>query len=97
MTDESSEPKRVSQQVNKPLAPEDDIGPFYKILAGILTVAAVILLIVHETSKRDNTWTDVAMFSIIVIFVLALIRPKGFDMLVKTIADKLPFLKYSKE
>lgn len=89
--------KRTSQQFNKPLAPQDDIGPFYKILAVLLTVAAVILLILHEISGRVNTWIDVALLGVIASFVLALIRPNWFDGFVKTIADKLPFLKFTKD
>lgn len=95
MTDEPI--KRVSQQLNKPLPPEDDIGPFYKMLAVFLTVAAVILLVINAMSHHTNSWIDVALLGVVAVFVLALIRPKKFDGLVKTIADSLPFLKYRKE
>lgn len=90
-------PKRVSQQLNQPLAPEDDIGPFYKLLAGILTVAACALLVLHGLHDKGLSWIDVGMIAVVGLFVLALIRPTKFDSVMKSIADKLPFLQYKKD
>lgn len=77
--------------------PEDDIGPLYKFLAVLFSLAAVGLLIIHANAGKDSTWVDVGMMGVVGSMVLALIRPKWFDNFIKSIADKIPFLSFTKK
>jgi hypothetical protein len=79
-----------------PVPPEDDIGPFYKVLALFLTLVAGGLLMLNAWRDRASTWTDVGMVGVIGCFVFALVRPKWFDSFAKTIADKIPFVAFKK-
>ncbi len=78
--------------------PEKDIGPFYKLLGAMLAIGALALFLVKANQGKDSSWIDLTMAGIILTFVLALWRPDKFDLLVKTIANKLPswITKYEK-
>jgi len=89
MTDPKTDPPKV--------APEDDIGPFYRYLGGLLAVAGVCLFLVHAYNRQTISWIDFATLCVIALLVLAMIRPRFFDSTVKTIADKLPMFSYKKE
>lgn len=80
-----------------PVPPEKDIGPFYKLIGALLALGALGLFLIHAHIGKDNTWVDLTMAAIILLFVLSLWRPDKFDELIKSIADKLPFLSYKKE
>lgn len=80
-----------------PVPPEDDIGPAYKALAAVLAIAGAGLLLLHAKTGHTSTWIDFGQFAVLALLVLALVRPKAFDGLVKTLADKLPFFKFTKD
>lgn len=76
--------------------PQDDIGPFYKALGGIALLGALVMGVFQVRAGRPIAWPDVVLYGIVAIVVLALIRPRKFDSVIKTMADKLPFTKYQK-
>lgn len=80
-----------------PLPPDKDIGPFYKFIGAVLALGALALFLIHAHQGRDNGWVDLAMAVVLMLFVLALWRPREFDTAMRTLADKLPFFKYKKE
>lgn len=73
-----------------------DIGSFYKFLGALMLVAVLGLLgygisVAHEFGKVDGL-----LIGGMIVGAMALLRPDWLDSLVKTIADKLPFLSYKK-
>lgn len=73
-----------------------DIGVFYKALGAVLLIAVIGLLgygisVQHEFGKVDGL-----LIGGMIVGAMALIRPDWLDSLVKTAADKLPFLSYKK-
>jgi hypothetical protein len=80
-----------------PVPPSQDIGPAYKILAGcflLLGLGGVIWL--HAKAGAPVGVYDFGIIAVLALFCLALWRPDGFDGLIKTIADKVPFLSFTK-
>ena len=75
----------------------NDISPAYIVLAVLLGAGGLGLFLLHAWRGKDNSWVDVVMFGIVALLVLALIRPKFFDSTIKTIADKLPVFKFTKD
>lgn len=82
---------------NPNVPPQDDIGPFYRVLGAILAIGALLLLLIRVYNNQLFTWIDFGMLCIVSMMVLALIRPRFFDSTVKTIADKLPMFSFKKE
>jgi hypothetical protein len=80
-----------------PVPPDEDIGPFYRALGAVLAVGALVMLLIRVNNNYSLTWVDFGMFCVVSLMVLALIRPKFFDAIVKTLADKLPFFSYKKD
>jgi hypothetical protein len=78
-----------------PVAPEDDIGPYYKFIGFIALIAAIGLAFIHSMHGSMG-WIDAIIVFILVMVCLALIRPTKFDNVIKTIADWLPFTRYTK-
>ena len=75
---------------------DESIGAFYKLLGAFLAIAAVLLVgygikVDHEFGKIDGL-----LLGGMLVGVLALVRPGWLDSLIKTLADKLPFLSYQK-
>ena len=77
--------------------PDKDIGPFYKFLAILFGLGGFSVLLLHSGQEGGFSWIDFSIFLVIVMFVILLIRPDKFDNLIKSIADKIPFLKYKKD
>ncbi len=75
---------------------ESDIGPAYVLLAIILCVIIGAVLVISRVSGHSDTRMEVIEVVAILLLVLALVRPKPFDDVVKHVADWLPFLKFSK-
>lgn len=91
--------KNVSAGYDKPLAPQDDIGPFYKWYAAFFGGGLIILLVVHAVKGTTNTYMVLGELAGIGMLVLGLVRPDKFDNVVKNIADWLPskIMKYTKD
>lgn len=74
----------------------DDIGTFYKILGALLVLCVVALVaygikVDHQFGKIDGV-----LIGGMLVGAMALLRPQWLDSLIKTLADKLPFLSYRK-
>jgi hypothetical protein len=78
------------------VSPEDDIGPFYKTLGAISLIGAVVLILFETHTRQGVSTLGVIRFAILLLVCLALIRPRKFDEVVKTIADKLPIFSFRK-
>lgn len=78
-----------------PVPPSQDIGPAYKILAGVFLLGGLGLVGLHAKAGAFGVY-DFGIIVVLALFCLALWRPDGFDSLVKTIADKVPFLSFTK-
>src|SRR5262249_28584505 len=74
----------------------DDIGPIYIIFAVMMGVGGLAILLIHAWHNVGATWIDVALFGIVAILVIAIIRPKYFKSTMETIADKLPVFKFTR-
>lgn len=76
--------------------PKRDIGPIYQIIAGFCLITTVLIGVLHAHHDRPISNYDIYWLAIIALLCLALWRPDNFDSLLKTLADKLPFLSYTK-
>lgn len=74
-----------------PLAPEENIGPYYKAI-GVACIGALVWLLRVKTG--ETTWQDVAVYGILGLLALSSLRPRSFDGLVRRVATALPFTKY---
>lgn len=75
---------------------DSDIGTFYKILGALLVLGVLALVgyginVNHQFGKIDG-----ALIGGMLIGAMALLRPQWLDSLIKTLADKIPFLSYRK-
>lgn len=82
--------------IKKKLPPSSDIGPAYQFIAAVLLAVGLGLIVLHAIQKRDLTWIDFGVFVVIALLFLALVRPAGFDNVIKSVADKIPFINYKK-
>lgn len=78
-----------------PPSPKDDIGPAWKLIGTSLMVAGVGFIGL-DVKAHGMSWIDLGFFAVVAMFFLSLHRPKKFDLVVKTIADKLPGFKFDK-
>lgn len=69
----------------------------YQVLAVALLSFGMFLLYVHAHAEGGFSWIDFGIFATIALLFLALIRPSKFDLLIKTIADKMPFMSFKKD
>jgi len=72
------------------IAPEADIGPFYKVLSFVLLIGDMVMLVFLARGHHSFGWPDAVIQGIVLLLMLALVRPPRFDAAVKTLADKLP-------
>ena len=77
--------------------PDENIGPFYKLLALILTVVASVLAVFQVKSGYGLGGYDLGLTALFVLAIRALLRPTWFCNLAATIADALPFLSFKKK
>ena len=77
-------------------SPKKDIGPIYQILAMLALFAAIAVAALHAHKDHPIGVYDVSFLGVIVILCLALFRPEFLDSLFKTVADRLPFLRFEK-
>lgn len=73
-----------------------NIGPIYQWLAGLALVGGVVVGLLHAHHDHPLSVYDVIWLGLIILLCLALWRPEAFDQLMKTIADRVPFIKYEK-
>jgi hypothetical protein len=76
--------------------PKRDIGPIYQILAGIALLVALGVALLHAHKDHPIGLYDVLFLAVIAVLCMALWRPESLDNLFKTIADKIPFLRFEK-
>lgn len=81
---------------SKDVLPEDDIGPFYKTLGAIALIGMIVFILLGAHNKHNPGPMDIGIGILLLTTILALIRPKFFDIFVKTVADKLSFFSYTK-
>lgn len=79
------------------LPPEDDIGPFYKILGALALIGGLVLIILETHTHQGVSTLGIIRFGILMLVCLALIRPNKFDEVVKSLADKLPMFSFKKD
>ena len=80
-----------------PVAPEDNIGPMYKMLGAIVVITDAAMLLIQANHKHEFNMADGVIQVCVFLMVLALLRPKKLDSAVKSVADKLPGIPYTKD
>ena len=79
--------------VNRKAPPERDIGPVYKVFVTIC-FGGVLYTVSQASEVRLH---DLILVGIVALMWLSTMRILGLDALVKEIAHRIPFLKFSKE
>jgi peptidoglycan/LPS O-acetylase OafA/YrhL len=81
-------------------AQNENIGPIYRYAGLAMTLGALLIagfivkaLLVDKTAISTAA---VVLVAVLLVAGLLLVRPPGFDDFVKTVADRLPFIPYSK-
>jgi len=74
----------------------ENIGPVFRYAGLLLLFADLALLALDIKASKPVGWPDVALHLGMALAALLLIRPPGLDNLIKTIADKVPFIGYRK-
>lgn len=82
--------KNVSAGYDKPLAPQDDIGPMYKWYGWFFGALLAILLILHTVLKSTNVYIVLGELFGVGMLMLGMVRPDPFDTVIKNIANWLP-------
>lgn len=77
--------------------PEDNIGPYYQALGALLTIGFIAVIGFQSYNRQVITKLDLILYGIVLVLILALIRPKFLDSIIKNIANWLPFTKYTKK
>lgn len=77
-------------------AVNENIGPVFKFAGLLLLIGDLVLVGLDLKNGKALGWPDVALHLGLALAALLLIRPPGFDNLVKTLADRLPFVNYQK-
>lgn len=75
---------------------DESIGMFYKLLGTLLAVGAVVLVGFGISHNHEFGKIDGLLIGGMLVGAIALVRPQWLDSLIKTVADKLPFLAYQK-
>lgn len=82
---------------SKDVLPEDDIGPFYKTLGAVALLGWVVFILIGAHNNHNVGPMDIGVNVLLLLAILALIRPRFFDSAMKTIADKLPMFSFVKK
>lgn len=78
------------------IKPKDDIGPAYSFIGVVVILGGVGVILWAKLHGHKIEWPDVAVYALVFIAGIFLLRPDKLDSIVKAIADKLPFIKYQK-
>jgi cell division protein FtsW (lipid II flippase) len=74
--------------------PRTEIGPYYKILGFMSTMALIILIALHESQGRPWEWVHVAIGVLLLLLILCFVRPENFDAAFRWIVKAIPWTKY---
>jgi hypothetical protein len=90
-------PTKKKPPKEPPVLPQDNIGPAYNFIGVVLMAGGMWLMYVHSMRKEKFEWEEVGFFAVVILLYTLVARPSKFDAIIKTIADKLPFLSYKKD
>lgn len=76
---------------------DSGIGVVYQFLGGLAIVGMVVLAILQSYFGRVIGKFEIGVYVLLLITALSLLRPKWFRSVIEYVADKLPFVRFTKD